>query len=81
MAAGVLHTAQIRERLRLLKEKGRLPGVVAFYAPDIDTEAASVTFDGEQVEIRRCDCVLEIRDFLAARETNSPTAVISTRVP
>src|SRR5713101_282364 len=71
----------MRERLKLLKEKGRLPGVVAFYSPDFSGETNSLTFDGEQVEVRRCDCVLEIRDFLAARDANSTTAVMLTRVP
>ncbi len=77
MSAGVLQAAQIRERLKLLKERGRLPGVVAFYSPGVDADAAGVTFEGEHIEIRRCDSVLEIRDFLASRAEADAKRVIS----
>src|SRR5579884_1304579 len=73
--------AQIRERLKLLREKGRLPGVVAFYAPGIYAGPDSLAFDGEQVKIRRCDCVLEVREALAARDGKTETEVLVTPVP
>ncbi len=81
MSATASLLAQIRERIRALRESGKLPGVVGFQFNGEYDGPASMTLEAEPVEVMQCDSVLGIRELLADREDNASTLLMLTSLP
>ena len=81
MSNGGPSSAQIRERVKALREKGKRRGVIGLYSSGAYDGPTSIAFDGEVINVIECDSVLAIREVLVERESDTATLVLLTSIP